>query len=472
MLEFRNCSFRYPAASVPVFTASGSVLLKCGEVVVVTGECGSGKTTVAKLISGVIPLFEAGVIEGDIRLNGKPTKEMAPEEQSELVGCVLEDSDLHILTTSVWDEVTIGGLSLGKGATEIAEEGERVLHNWQLFDKKEKHPLELSGGERQRLAIASAMARSPKVMVLDNPFSQLDMSNKQSLWKKLIGYAHEEENLVVLLLPEGEPVDFADRLFSLEAGELRAMRPSGNAHFYPPQRNKNTSQFDSVVLAAEGIEFVYPDNTRVLNGVNLEIGKGMWVTLAGENGSGKSTLLKILAGVLEPQKGKIWLNGKDVKGWSTKERARIIQMLFQDINPQILSPTIWGLSTLPSTIIRRVPDRRKENGLKKWLESSGFYDRKDSDPFNLRISERQLLLLISLVFAAPLVLLLDEPFSRMSGREREIAALLLNEFCEKSGTILCTSHGGLPIRWHDIEFRMEDGCLVETEMKRNDEVRN
>ena len=139
-------------------------------------------------------------------------------------------------------------------------------------------------------------------------------------------------------------------------------------------------------------------------------------------------------------------------------------MLFQDINPQVLCPTIWELSILPSKIVGQISDKSRENNLKKCLESSELYNRKDSDPFNLRISERQLLLLISLLFAAPLVLLLDEPFSRMSRREQEIAALWLNEFCEEGGTILCTSHGGLPIRWHDIEFRMVDGCLVETEM--------
>ncbi|MDI6762750.1 MAG: ABC transporter ATP-binding protein [Thermodesulfobacteriota bacterium] len=464
MLELEDCSFTYPSMRVPAFRLSGSVRWKCGEVVVVSGECGSGKTTLAKLISGIIPLFEAGVFEGDIRINGKLINQLTPEERIKLVGCVLEDSDLHIFTTSVWDEMTLGSLSLNKDAEEIAGQSERELQSWQLLEKKEKHPLELSGGERQRLAIASIMARSPKIMVLDNPFSQLDMRNRQSLREKLIKYAHGGNNLVVLLLPEGEQADFADRLFSLEGGELQPFRPHGDVHSETLQRSRNKSQPESVVLTAESLEFVYPDNTKALNGVNLEIRKGTWVTITGENGSGKSTLLKILAGVLQPQKGKIWLNGKDVKGWLTKERARIMQMLFQDINPQVLCPTIWELSILPSKIVGQISDKSRENNLKKCLESSELYNRKDSDPFNLRISERQLLLLISLLFAAPLVLLLDEPFSRMSRREQEIAALWLNEFCEEGGTILCTSHGGLPIRWHDIEFRMVDGCLVETEM--------
>lgn len=464
MLEFSHCSFRYPTTAVPTFRVSDSVRLKCGEVVVITGECGSGKTTLAKLISGIIPLFEAGVVEGDIRLNGKPINQITPEERGQLVGCVLEDSDLQILTTSVWDEVTIGGLTFSKSAERSVENGERVLRHWQLFDKKEKHPLELSGGERQRLVIASVMVRSPKIMVLDNPFSQLDMRNRQSLWKKLIQYAHEENNLVILLLPEGEPVDFADRHFSLEGGELQPFRPPVNARFETLRRSRNYRQPERVVMTAESLEFAYPDNTKAINGVNLEIRKGMWVALTGENGSGKSTLLKILAGVLQPQKGKIWLNGKDSNAWPTIERARIIQMLFQDINPQVLSPTIWELSILPSKIIGQISDKSKENNLKKWLESSELYNRKDSDPFSLRISERQLLLLISLLFAAPVVLLLDEPFSRMSGKEREIATFWLNEFCEEGGTILCASHGGLPIRWHDIEYRMVEGCLVETEI--------
>ena len=186
--------------------------------------------------------------------------------------------------------------------------------------------------------------------------------------------------------------------------------------------------------------------------------------ITGENGSGKSTLLKILAGVLQPQKGKIWLNGKDVKDLPTKERASIMQMLFQDINPQILSPTIWELSILPSKIVGRISDKSRENKLKEWLEFTELYNRKDSDPFNLRISERQFLLLISLLFTAPLLLLLDEPFSRMVRREREIAVLWLNEFCQEGGALPCGSHRVLPIKSYDVEFRRVDGCLAETEM--------
>jgi energy-coupling factor transport system ATP-binding protein len=464
MLEFKDCSFTYPSMRVPAFRLSGSVQWKCGEVVVVSGECGSGKTTLAKLISGIIPLFEAGVFEGDIRINGKLINQLTPEERIKLVGCVLEDSDLHIFTTSVWDEMTLGSLSLNKDAEEIAGQSERELQGWQLLEKREKHPLELSGGERQRLAIASIMVRSPKIMVLDNPFSQLDMRNKQFLWKKLIQYAHEENNLVILLLPDGERVDFADRLYSLEGGELQPFRPFGDAHFEKPESGRNKRRSEHVVLAAENLEFVYPDNTKALKGVNLEIRKGMWAMITGENGSGKSTLLKILAGILQPQRGKIWLDGKDIKGWSTKERARVIQMLFQDITPQILCPTIWELSVFPSKVIGRISEKNSQDHLKKWLEPSGLYSRKDLNPFHLRLSERQLLLLISLLSAGPLLLLLDEPLSRMSRREQEMAALWLNEFCNGEGTLLFASHGALTTRWHDSEFRMVDGCLLEMEM--------
>jgi len=463
MLDFKDFSFRYAELGAPAFRVSGSIQWRGGEVVAISGEGGSGKTTLAKLISGLIPLFEAGIAEGDFRLNGKPINQITPEERVEWVGCVLEDSDLQILTASVWDEVTLGSHSLSKGPEGVVEQGEKVLQNWHFLEKKEKHPLELSGGERQRLAIASVMARSPKILVLDNPFSQLDMKNKQSLLEKLIKYAHEENNLVIILLPQDEPVDFADRSFSLVDGELQPFRHPEDA-YETPRRSRNSGQSESVVLAAEGLEFTYPDNTKVLNSVNLEIRKGTWVIITGENGSGKSTLLKILTGVLRPQKGRIWINGKDIQGWSTKERARIIQMLFQDINPQVLSPTILELSILPSKFVGRVLDQGTENNLKKWLQSSALYHRKDIDPFNLRLSERQILLLISLLSASPLILLLDEPFSRMSGKERRTAEFWSNEFCEQGGSILCVSHGALPIRGYDIEFKMVGGCLVETEM--------
>lgn len=464
MLDFKDFSFRYAESGVPAFRVRGSVRWQTGEVVAVLGEGGSGKTTLAKLISGIIPLFETGIAEGEFRLNHKHILQITPEERGEWVGCVLEDSDLQILTTSVWDEVALGYLSQNKGFEVIVEHVEKVLDDWQFLNKKEKHPLELSGGERQRLAIASVMARSPKIMVLDNPFSQLDMKNRQSLWDKLIKYAHEENNLVVLLLPEGEKADFADRVFSLKEGELQPFRQIEDSYIETPRRSMNRDHSESVVLAAEGLEFTYPDNTKALNDVNLEIPKGTWVIITGENGSGKSTLLKILDGVLRPQKGKIWLNGKDVNAWPAKERARIIQILFQDINPQILCPTIWELSIFPSKFVGRFSDKRSDDDLKKRLESSDLFYRKDSDPFDLRLSERQLLLLFSLLSASPLILLLDEPFSRMSKKERWIAECWLNEFCEQGGTTLCTSHGALPISGYDIEFKMVGGRLVETKV--------
>ncbi|MDR2259019.1 MAG: ATP-binding cassette domain-containing protein [Treponema sp.] len=222
IITLKDVSYRYPRTKVWVLKGINLEIGE-GEFVAVMGENGAGKTTLCKLFNGVIPHSQEGVLKGTVTVDGIVTAESSVATLAASVGIVLEDPETQLFTTIVRNEVAFGPENLLVPPDEIRERITWALEVVGLSDYIDKPPTALSGGQKQRLAIASALAMAKKVLVLDEPTSQLDPVGTRDVFS-VIREIREKYNITVIMATHKseEIAEFADRVCILKSGTVAA----------------------------------------------------------------------------------------------------------------------------------------------------------------------------------------------------------------------------------------------------------
>lgn len=222
LITINNLSYRYPLGSEDVLHDI-SFEIHEGECIVLLGENASGKTSLCKCLNGIIPQYERGYFRGEVLVDGMKSTEVSTASLAERVGIVLEDPESQLFTTKVENEVAFGPENLGIAPEEIRKRVDRCLEQVGLAGYQKRNPSELSGGEKQRLAIASALAMEPKLLILDEPSSQLDPVGSEEVFS-LIEVLKKKRGMSILLASHkiDEALPFADRLMILKQGRLLA----------------------------------------------------------------------------------------------------------------------------------------------------------------------------------------------------------------------------------------------------------
>ncbi|AMM54369.1 ATP-binding cassette domain-containing protein [Pyrococcus kukulkanii] len=218
IIEVENVSFRYrgsPKYSLRDITLS----IKDGEFIGIIGSSGSGKSTFCLTLNGIIPHSIQGEFEGNVIVDGMNTREHSVAELSTKVGLVFQNPDSQIFNMTVLEEVAFALENLGIEREEMWRRIRWALKLVGLWNKREEFPPNLSGGEKQRLAIASVLVMKPKVLVLDEPTSQLDPGGKRSVLS-LVNLLNKEEKMTIVLVEHNPEflLENADRIFVFEKG--------------------------------------------------------------------------------------------------------------------------------------------------------------------------------------------------------------------------------------------------------------
>ncbi|MFA4663166.1 energy-coupling factor ABC transporter ATP-binding protein [Pyrococcus kukulkanii] len=218
IIEVENVSFRYrgsPKYSLRDITLS----IKDGEFIGIIGSSGSGKSTFCLTLNGIIPHSIQGEFEGNVIVDGMNTREHSVAELSTKVGLVFQNPDSQIFNMTVLEEVAFALENLGIEREEMWRRIRWTLKLVGLWNKREEFPPNLSGGEKQRLAIASVLVMKPKVLVLDEPTSQLDPGGKRSVLS-LVNLLNKEEKMTIVLVEHNPEflLENADRIFVFEKG--------------------------------------------------------------------------------------------------------------------------------------------------------------------------------------------------------------------------------------------------------------
>ncbi len=388
-----------------------SLELAEGEHVALFGPSGSGKSTLLRAIAGLVPHFHGGVFAGRVVVGGADTRETEPARLVGTVASVFQDPEDQAVMAKVANEVAFGLENTGVDPAEIWPRVDEALATVGVAQLAERPIAELSAGELQRVCLASALALRPKLLLLDEPTSQLDPDAAEAFFDLI-----ERLPCAVLVSEQrpARPLDRADRVLFMEDGRVTLDAPRDEAIgwlaanrplYLPPVRD--------VVCSLRGVSFAYGE-APVLEDVSLEVRRGEIVALAGPNGAGKTTLAKLAAGLLEPDSGQV-----------VHARAAF---LTQDPGRHLVTERVLDEVALGSD-----PARARAE-----LARLGLVDLVDRHPRDLSVGERERLVLAAVLATDPDLLVLDEPTRGVDPeRKAELAALLRSD-APRRGTIVVT----------------------------------
>jgi energy-coupling factor transporter ATP-binding protein EcfA2 len=294
LVDVSGLEFSYPGATQPALEDI-SLRLEPGEVVALLGPSGSGKSTLLRALAGLVPHFHGGRFAGSVLIAGVDTRRSRPAVLAGTTAAVFQDPEDQVVMALVRNEVAFGLENLGVPSAEIWPRTDEVLDAVGALHLAERRTSELSGGELQRVCLASALALRPRLLLLDEPTSQLDPEAAE----RFLALVSELGGTTVLSEQRtGRALGLADRVLFMERGRILAdaVRDDGlawlaehRANYLPPRAESPAGAFaDEAVCRLDGIRFAYRGGAEVLGGASLEVGRGEVVALEGPNGSGKA----------------------------------------------------------------------------------------------------------------------------------------------------------------------------------------
>jgi len=483
-IEFRNVSFRYEGSQA--YALQGIDLrVPVGQIVLITGPAGSGKTTLCSCINGLIPHYHEGELTGEVLVRGYNTRKTRIGGLSSLVGLVFQDPESQLVTASVGDEVAFGPENLGVPRQEINQRVAAALDATRLTGYDERDPHSLSGGEQQACVIASIYAMHPEIYVMDEPMANLDPVGRAQVLQLVVDVAKRRgKTLVVVEHALEEVLPLVDRVIVLyrgrivREGSVEEVMAAGDLPevftrpaivrlaervgidgtilkpeaFYSALRSRyelGTIQGDgsgsdppistSSAIVIEGLSYSYDGRNAALDGVDLRVAEGELVAILGRNGSGKTTLVRHVIGLLQAGSGRVTVLGKDVSVTPTHELARDVGFCFQNPNHQIVSFTVrdemaFGLKA------HEVDVSEHDQRIREALATVGLLDSLEAEVFDLGKGQKQRLALASVLTLRPRILIIDEP---TTGQDPQMALEIfdiIKRLNDAGATILIITH--------------------------------
>jgi energy-coupling factor transport system ATP-binding protein len=425
LISVEGLEFSYPGSREPAL-ADVSLELEEGEIVALLGPSGSGKSTLIRALAGLVPHFHGGRFAGCVHVAGMDTRRARPSALAGTTAAVFQDPEDQVVMAIVRNEVAFGLENLGVAPREIWPRVEEALEAVGASHLAERRTSELSGGELQRVCLASALALRPRVLLLDEPTSQLDPEAADRFLALV-----ERLGATVVLSEQrtGRALALAGRVLFMDRGRLLvdAVRDEGLAwlaehrsRFLPPRDAAGRpSRGGELLCALDGVRFAYGSGADVLGGASLQVRRGEIVALEGPNGSGKTTLAKIAAGLLQPDAGSAKRTGR--AGYLTQDPGRYL------VRDRVLDEV--GLSV-----------GGDEDRALAALERVGLAWAADRHPRDLSSGERERLGLAAVAVAEPDLLVLDEPTRGIDPERKATLAEWLTDYASAGRGVLVATH--------------------------------
>jgi len=484
-IEFQNVTFHYEGSNVPALKGI-NLKIEPGEIMLITGPAGSGKTTLCSCINGLVPHFHEGKLEGDVLVRGYNTKKARIGGLASLVGMVFQDPESQLVTSSVADEVAFGPENFGVARDEINERVRAALKATRLEGYEEREPYNLSGGEQQACVIASVYALQPEIYVMDEPLANLDPAGRAQVLRLIIEVAKQRgKTLVIVEHTLEEVIPLVDRIVVMHQGKilrdgnveevlsagdipqvftrppiirlaekfLQEVKPLTAESFYEKlsshyslgsiqadNSKQGKSSFNGKpIIEIKDVSYSYNQEKEALKHINLTVHEGEVVAILGRNGSGKTTLVRHLIGLIKPDEKKIFVNGKDVAVTPTHELAQDVGFCFQNPNHQIVTfkvrdEVIFGLRA------HKVPPSEYDERIHEVLEIVDMLDYIDAEVFDLGKGQKQRLALASVLALKPSILIIDEPTTGQDPQMAEGIFSIIQNLNEMGTTVLMITH--------------------------------
>lgn len=443
MLDVKNVSFSYENEKTSLENINLNI--NKGECILLCGESGCGKTTLTKVINGLIPHFyENGILAGEVIYESKIIAEMKMYEIAKIIGSVFQNPKSQFFHTQSNSEIAFGLENEGIPSVKIKNRLKEVVDELKIENLINRNVFDMSGGEKQQLAFASIYAMNPEIYVLDEPTANIDENAIEKL-AKIIKKIKDKGHTIIIaehrLFFLKELIDKAiyikngkiDKMYCAEdflnlRDEERiemGLRTLEKSHLCVP---KNEYRNKSNGLIVENLRCSFNDN--VFNNVNFTLESNDIMGIVGKNGVGKSTLCRCIAGLIKEKDGTIRWNGKKI---SPKERRKLCSLVMQDVNHQLFSDSVYNECKLGT-------DNVSDECIFKVLNQFDLLKYKDVHPMALSGGQKQRLAIVTSILSNKKILIFDEPTSGLDYKRMIIVSKYIKQLSNKGHCIIIISH--------------------------------
>ncbi|MBE9908889.1 ABC transporter ATP-binding protein [Enterococcus casseliflavus] len=465
-IQLKNIYFSYDENSNQL--KDFNLLIPKGECVLLTGGSGCGKTTVTRLINGLIPNYFEGTLKGKICISEKNTSQFEPWEYGRYVGSVFQDSRSQFFTSHVLDELAFASENYGCSSEAIIERINCVMKENKIEYLRNRKLENLSSGEKQKVSMSAVQVHDPDIYVLDEPSANLDHESCLILANLLNELKQEGKTILIADHRIYYLMDIVDRIIYMENGTIKnqwtqskfkklsqkylssiGIRSSFVIELEDVIENQSNLKTiknelnESGVLALNDLSISYSvRKNSLMKGIKLTIKKGEIIVLTGKNGIGKTTLAQTICGLLKEKTGEITFNNEKL---SKKKRMEKFWFVLQDSDYQLFSDSV--INELLLGLKRTQANVERAEKLMKDLDLENL---KDQHPASLSGGQKQRVTFAVGLMRQPEYLILDEPTSGLDARNMERMQKLIKEYSKSGVSFIIISH--------DFEFTLKLGC--------------
>ena len=478
MISFNQVSLIYPQAQKTIFNDL-TFSVPEGELLLIMGQTGSGKSSLLKLINGLVPHHTGGILSGEITVAGRSTRMHRPRELADLIGIVGQNPAEGFVTDTVEEEIAFGMESLGVPREVMRKRVEETLDLLGLAQLRNRSLSTLSGGEAQRVAIAAVLRMHPKVLLLDEPTSALDPIAAEEVLSILARLVHDLGLTIIIAEHRLERVlQFVDRIIHVlgeeNSGQVRIGLPEeimaqsqsappvvllGKdqdwnplpltvrdarrlaeplreklANLSPPIRKSAEVKSLQLILEIKKLVVEYEKKVAV-KGIDLEVSQGEVVAIMGRNGAGKSSLLGSAVGITPIKSGQVLLDGKPAPELKGKSLISLVGFV-----PQEATDLLYGESVLQECAFADRDSQVAPGTTYKILNQLLPDISEIAHPRDLSEGQRLCLVLAIVLAAAPKLLILDEPTRGLDYSAKLRLIKILRSMANEGRSVILATH--------------------------------
>lgn len=444
MVTIRQVDFCYQGEEEHGSLHRINIQVKPGECVLICGKSGCGKTTITKLINGLIPHFYNGDLQGETYVDDMQVTKTPMYRISEKVGSVFQNPKSQFFNIDSDSELAFGLENNGVAPDMIRQQVAKTVQDLHIEPLLHRDIFSMSGGEKQSLAFASVYAMNPEIYVLDEPSANLDRASTLTLGEQLTHIKAKGKSIVIaehrlyyltdiidraVFIVDGKIVkEYSRQEFLSLTDEERCRMGLRTLHQKNP--SYSTAPGEGGELEVRGLT-VKDKKQTIFENVSFSISSGEILGILGANGAGKTTLMRCLSGLLKEQSGQVLFHGKPM---TLKERNAACYMIMQDVNHQLFGESVWNECELSRD--NQIPDHEIE----KALTAFHLIEFKDRHPMALSGGQKQRLAIVTGIVAGKKILIFDEPTSGLDYDHMCVVSQTLKDLAKMGHMVFVVTH--------------------------------